>query len=262
MLEDYSPPQLIATWNSARGVWEKPIMNILCGHLAPFSEILPTSGLMLGGKLFPRVTPERHTDGNEYLLLRTPLASEAAGGTRSNHSLENGGHQLMLRDQVKLFPTPNTMDMLPVRTGDALERVRKRGDITREKLSTISNLRESVIYDLLPTPQVDDSKNTGQNKKRRPTLASAVYGEIDWGRFDSPIKKWEIITNRSAPPPTEPNGRDGQYRLSPLFIEWMMGLPAGWITDTDIPRNAKIKAAGNGVVPQQAALAIRKLLSD
>jgi DNA (cytosine-5)-methyltransferase 1 len=40
----------------------------------------------------------------------------------------------------------------------------------------------------------------------------------------------------------------------------MMGLPAGWVTDVDIPRNAQLKALGNGVVPQQAALALRLLL--
>ncbi len=36
--------------------------------------------------------------------------------------------------------------------------------------------------------------------------------------------------------------------------------PAGWVTDTDIPRSAQLKALGNGIVPQQAALAIRLLM--
>lgn len=38
-----------------------------------------------------------------------------------------------------------------------------------------------------------------------------------------------------------------------------MGLPEGWVTDIDIPYGAKIKLLGNGVVPQQAELAIRYL---
>jgi DNA (cytosine-5)-methyltransferase 1 len=41
----------------------------------------------------------------------------------------------------------------------------------------------------------------------------------------------------------------------------MMGLPAGWVTDVAIPRNAQLKALGNGVVPQQAALAVSVLLN-
>lgn len=39
-----------------------------------------------------------------------------------------------------------------------------------------------------------------------------------------------------------------------------MGLPAGWVTDIGIPRNAQLKALGNGVVPQQAAAALTWLL--
>ena len=40
----------------------------------------------------------------------------------------------------------------------------------------------------------------------------------------------------------------------------MMGLPDGWITVPGITRNEALKAAGNGVVPQQAAEALRFLL--
>ncbi len=41
-----------------------------------------------------------------------------------------------------------------------------------------------------------------------------------------------------------------------------MGLPAGWVTDTGIPRSAQLKALGNGIVPQQMALALRLLLDE
>ena len=39
-----------------------------------------------------------------------------------------------------------------------------------------------------------------------------------------------------------------------------MGLPAGWVTDI-LPRNPALNALGNGVVPRQAALAVRTLLT-
>jgi hypothetical protein len=43
-------------------------------------------------------------------------------------------------------------------------------------------------------------------------------------------------------------------------VEWLMGLPAGHVTAVpDLSRNAQLKALGNGVVPQQAALALRIL---
>ncbi len=43
----------------------------------------------------------------------------------------------------------------------------------------------------------------------------------------------------------------------------MMGLPDGWVTDPaiGISRNEKLKACGNGVVPQQAIAALRDMLA-
>lgn len=40
-----------------------------------------------------------------------------------------------------------------------------------------------------------------------------------------------------------------------------MGIPEGWVTETNIPHGAKIKLLGNGVVYQQGELALRQLLS-
>jgi hypothetical protein len=40
----------------------------------------------------------------------------------------------------------------------------------------------------------------------------------------------------------------------------MMGVPEGWITAVGLTRNEELKACGNGVVPQQAELALRRLL--
>ena len=52
----------------------------------------------------------------------------------------------------------------------------------------------------------------------------------------------------------------GHTRLSPLFTEWMMGLPEGWTTSVPgLSDTALLKMHGNGVVPQQAQLAIQML---
>lgn len=83
---------------------------------------------------------------------------------------------------------------------------------------------------------------------------------IAWGPYEPAIRRWEHHTGRLAPPPTEPGPKSGQ-RLSPRFVEWMMGLPAGWVTD--VPgntRNDQLRMLGNGVVPQQAAAALEALL--
>lgn len=51
--------------------------------------------------------------------------------------------------------------------------------------------------------------------------------------------------------------------LSPRFVEWMMMLPDGWVTNPAIwrhvdgnHRNLQLRALGNGVVPPQAAMAV------
>jgi hypothetical protein len=82
----------------------------------------------------------------------------------------------------------------------------------------------------------------------------------NWGKFEPAIRRWEETLGRPAPEPTEPDGKDGAHRLSARFTEWMMGVPAGWIVDCGLTRNESLKAAGNGVVPQQAELALRVLL--
>jgi DNA (cytosine-5)-methyltransferase 1 len=45
-------------------------------------------------------------------------------------------------------------------------------------------------------------------------------------------------------------------RLNPKFVEYMMGLPIGWVTETGLSRAQQLKMLGNGVVPQQAKYAL------
>ncbi|TFB96549.1 MULTISPECIES: DNA cytosine methyltransferase [unclassified Cryobacterium] len=87
-------------------------------------------------------------------------------------------------------------------------------------------------------------------------------GAIQWGAFEPAIARWELVTGRRAPDPTQGDGRDGSHRLSALFVEFMMGLPVGHVTNPAIglTRNEQLKALGNGVVWQQAALAVRTLM--
>jgi DNA (cytosine-5)-methyltransferase 1 len=53
-----------------------------------------------------------------------------------------------------------------------------------------------------------------------------------------------------------------QGRLNVKFVEYMMGLPGGWVSDLDLSRAQKLKMLGNGVVPQQAFHALQLLLNE
>ncbi len=58
-----------------------------------------------------------------------------------------------------------------------------------------------------------------------------------------------------------PDALDQEGKLNPVFVEYMMGLPSGWITDSGLSRAQQLKMLGNGVVPQQAEYAL-ELLTD
>lgn len=82
-----------------------------------------------------------------------------------------------------------------------------------------------------------------------------------WGRYADAIAQWEHITGRPAPAPALLTGDTGP-RPSPEFVEWLMGLEAGWVTDLrhGLSPNQQLAALGNGVLPLQAAAALTKLL--
>ena len=56
-----------------------------------------------------------------------------------------------------------------------------------------------------------------------------------------------------------PHTLDLNNKLNPQFVEYMMGLPEGWVTGLDISRSQQLKILGNGVVPQQAYYALQLL---
>jgi DNA (cytosine-5)-methyltransferase 1 len=53
-----------------------------------------------------------------------------------------------------------------------------------------------------------------------------------------------------------PDALDQEGKLNAVFVEYMMGLPIGWVTNTGLSRAQQLKMLGNGVVPQQAKLAL------
>ncbi len=77
-----------------------------------------------------------------------------------------------------------------------------------------------------------------------------------FGAYEPAVRRWEQRLGRVAPPPTDEKG------VSTWFVEWMMGLPSGWVCDMGLSRTQELKMLGNGVVPQQAAAAYGWLLKQ
>lgn len=109
---------------------------------------------------------------------------------------------------------------------------------------------------------LDAAGRRDQPAHLRPTRgAGDSQPPIDWGPYTAAVRGWEAALGQTAPHPVEAS-RTGRPRLTAVFVEWLMGLPPGWVTDLDLPCGAQLHALGNGVVPQQAAHAVVLLLDD
>ncbi|SCD75309.1 DNA (cytosine-5)-methyltransferase 1 [Streptomyces sp. di188] len=96
----------------------------------------------------------------------------------------------------------------------------------------------------------------GEGESLRDCGERVPGGAVEWGEYAEAVGRWEAVLQRPAPRPVDAVGR-----LSPAFVEWLMGLPAGHVTDVPgLSRSAQLKALGNGVVPQQATAALRLLV--
>lgn len=98
-------------------------------------------------------------------------------------------------------------------------------------------------------------RDGGLNLQTAVTLLSTSH-------YAEAIARWGCAFDREAPAPTQ-LGTKGQPQLSPAFVEWMMGLPQGHVTDVPgLTRNQQLSLLGDGVVPQQGAAAFSFLLDQ
>ncbi|MER7077940.1 DNA cytosine methyltransferase [Saccharopolyspora kobensis] len=87
-----------------------------------------------------------------------------------------------------------------------------------------------------------------------------VPSSVEWGKYGPAVERWGRVIGRHAPDPQTTGPRGGK-KVAPAFAEWMMGLPVGHVSEVPgLSINQQLKLCGNGVVPQQAELAIRLLL--
>jgi hypothetical protein len=154
------------------------------------------------------------------------------------------------------MPTPKALDGVKGNLKSSQERVDSGHQVD------LPNVAVDLV--LLGTPRTSPANASTEKQVEADAPKSRIEDQVlitNWGKFEPAIRRWEALT-RPAPAPTKPDGRDGAHRLSAEFTEWMMGLPEGWVTSPEIglKRNDQLKACGNGVVPQQAEMALRILL--
>lgn len=155
-----------------------------------------------------------------------------------------------------LLPTPRATDGTkgcPAQRGS-------RGDLT------LPSAAVRVPARTLPTPRASDARGPGRHGDGGADLRTTVAGlgqpDADrWGVYAEAVARWELLLGRPVPEPTQ-QGRHGRPVLAPPFVEWLMGLDWQWVTEPTLglPRTGALRVLGNGVVPQQAAAALRLLL--
>lgn len=271
MSEVSSQQTPIATWNRVRGVWETTQVNLLCGHSEPYLETWPTSGIAVNGSVFELPMQVHPITVSESSLLRSPTASQGEGGALGEETARARGNTVGIRDNAldiaklnglpvsrvvdNLIPTPMSRDY--------------KGDTApheRNGVVQTDTVERAIFHSgevLLGTPRTSTANGSTASQVDKGAPKARIEDQVhitSWGKFEPAIRRWEEVLGRPAPAPTKPDGKDGAHRLSSAFTEWMMGLPEGWITDVGLSRNEELKACGNGVVPQQAELALRILL--
>lgn len=191
--------------------------------------------------------------------MPTPRASD---GEKGGPNQRGTSGDLMLPSAVAhLLPTPAVNDMGEGKTVAAWD---EWTAAMQAKHGNGNGHGKSLAIEaqrLLSAPTSADSKasgSAGYGDNQSCTLTDAAVRQPErWGIYAAAIHRWEQILGRPAPAPTQPS-KKGTPQLSPAFSEWLMGLPAGHVTDVPgLSRNDQLKALGNGVVPQQAALALR-----
>lgn len=234
---------IAATLVKVRQPMSDPIAHCTGGGWMPAQSVLfgdagavrwPASGFTSGGTAW-ELPVETCVTGGDWLFPAPRVSDTTGAGVRGNGGMD-------LRTAVAMLPTPRASD-----TGTP---GRRASEGWRPPLS-------QVLLDMLPTPTVNSGvRGEAYNNRGEPLLSAAVLPER-FGKYAAAVHRHEVAFDLPVPAPTEP-GRDGKARLSAAFPEWMMGLPAGWLTDV-LDRGAAIARAGNGVNSRQAAYALSTL---
>lgn len=155
--------------------------------------------------------------------------------------------------RLRVFIIAHRQDAVP---DPARHRLNPRRRITR------TSTREARDDRAVPSGHRPGTQRTGWLAKQERRVGDTVVADRGhlhrWGRYADAIAQWEHITGRPAPAPALLNEAAGP-RPSPDFVEWLMGLPPGWVTDParGLTANQQTTALGNGVLPLQAVAALR-----
>lgn len=250
---------------SGRPIEKSTHLGTIATLLPAAMPLFPTPDTNSGGG-GPLTSAQRRAQGRTVSvfnavmdILPTPTARDHKGGSAPKR---RGGKSL--GDLPTLLPTPNTMDNMYTRNGEAMERQLRRGEgPDASRRTSMGNLREDIMVTLDPTRFATDDPDERDKALMDAGLTRSwsPFNNAEWGKYAHAVARWSMLFGALPPAPVEPNTK-GNPRLTAEFCEWLMGVPAGHITGEDInlTRTEAIKLAGNGVVPHAAVAAFTRLI--
>ena len=113
---------------------------------------------------------------------------------------------------------------------------------------------QSAITEALLEYRNSIAKHSNTNGQRRTLVSDERREKRHQGQSQFVSRELvQAIYNQEVPAPLD------QGKLNAKFVEYMMGLPDGWVTDVGLSRAQQLKILGNGVVPHQAEYALELL---
>lgn len=203
--------------------WTKvPPVDLLCGGIPcpPWSSAGQRRGIEDERHLWPYVVPALRTLRPDYLLV------EQVGGF-----LHLGGLDATLADLAGLGFDAQWSTYRASAVG---------APHRRERLFVVAH------------PQ-DVRRQRPRPPRHWRAGPADSHSRAAWGVYEPAVRRWERTLARPAPA----SWVDGQ--LSARFVEWVLGLPDGWVTDV-LGRRSSLRVLGNVCMPQQAIAALTGLL--
>lgn len=233
-------PKVFASYDPNSSSWRTSTPSAAGGSTA-YSATWPRSGMTQGGRAYELPTLARHTAESVSSSSRTTQREKASS---------------------TLLPTPNTGDMKSAQLAE-MRKARRHQARLGDVLVIAPPRKNEVVANTACTGRIRGETQTNEKgaSTQRPGGVAELYSSYDWGEYEPAVRRWEAVVGRVAPSPIE-KGTKGQPRLAARFVEWLMGLPVGYVTGIGLPRSGELKALGNGVVPQQAEEALRALLQS
>ena len=216
VLDDKKAKQMIATYGQYGNV-SLASASLQRSLESKLQARLPTGGLTMfikgwnrkatpSGRLYCQLAVSvRPISATDYGLWVSPTTQDHSRGNKPPRSWDTG---IPLSQQVALWATANTMDHMPPRSKEAMER---QFSTTRKGKTTPANLREQAIPAMWPTASARDHKDTGDmsnsmvrkdGKERNDTIGRMAFG----------------LTTQM----------ENKGSLNPQFVCWLMGYPTEW----------------------------------